>query len=385
MRIFEKYTNSKHMMKRIIKQAAAAAAVVCGLIASSSCSRETRITGTLFTEGTDSIGVYITDAVTNEPAAADTIVAVNGTASIDIRRDDDRLLFVYILPLHQVTSPYPVFLLPGDRLRVSGKADAPEFRGSEIYDGLAMFDEYISLTARMDSLFREAGRLAENDIIGQQSLNAEYSSLTAMMDSVCVEYVKNNPDNLTSGYLTAFMNAENGLESYNLLGPSVKESALGEFLDTIAGRFTDIVTTNRNRENIRPGKAAPEFSLKGMDGKEYSLSSFRGKYVLLDFWGEWCYWCMKGMPDMKKYYAKYHDSIEFVGINCRDSEETWKKTVEENGLDWTNLYNGDDTAILKEYAVEGFPTKILIDKDGKIVEVFVGESEELYEKLDEMF
>ena len=62
-----------------------------------------------------------------------------------------------------------------------------------------------------------------------------------------------------------------------------------------------------------------------------------------------------------------------------------EKTVEEKGLDWTNLYNGDDTAILKEYAVEGFPTKILIDKDGKIVEVFVGESEELYEKLDEMF
>lgn len=94
---------------------------------------------------------------------------------------------------------------------------------------------------------------------------------------------------------------------------------------------------------------------------------------------------MKGMPDMKKYYEKYKDHIEFVGINCRDSEETWQKTVREEGLVWTNLFNGDDTGLLNKYAVEGFPTKILIDKEGKIVEVFVGESEDLYTKLDELF
>lgn len=94
---------------------------------------------------------------------------------------------------------------------------------------------------------------------------------------------------------------------------------------------------------------------------------------------------MKGMPDMKKYYEKYSDKIEFVGIDCNDSEEVWKKTVKEEGLTWINLYNGDSRAIPDSYAIEGFPTKILIDRDGKIVQVFVGESEELYNKLDELF
>ena len=59
--------------------------------------------------------------------------------------------------------------------------------------------------------------------------------------------------------------------------------------------------------------------------------------------------------------------------------------MEEEGLKWTNLYNGDEETVLNMYAVEGFPTKILIDRNGKIVEVFVGESQDLYDKLDELF
>ena len=228
-------------------------------------------------------------------------------------------------------------------------------------------------------------QISENDIIGKQSLNAEYDRLTAKRDSIYAQYIKENPNDLTSGYLTLFMDPAKGLDSYNLLGSTVKESAMGELLDMVAKSFTDIVIREKNKMNIQPGKPAPDFSLKGTDGKEYTLASFKGKYMLLDFWGEWCYWCMKGMPDMKKYYEKYKDQIEFVGINCRDSEETWQKTVREEGLVWTNLFNGDDTGLLNKYAVEGFPTKILIDKEGKIVEVFVGESEDLYTKLDELF
>lgn len=94
---------------------------------------------------------------------------------------------------------------------------------------------------------------------------------------------------------------------------------------------------------------------------------------------------MKGMPDMKEYYAKYHRKIEFVGINCRDSEETWRETVETEGLKWTNLFNGDGKEVVDSYAIKGYPTKVLIDPQGNIVEVFVGESEELYNKLDELF
>ena len=95
--------------------------------------------------------------------------------------------------------------------------------------------------------------------------------------------------------------------------------------------------------------------------------------------------CIKGIPDMKEYYAKYNDRIEFVGIDCRDTEEKWKEGVAKHELPWTNLYNGDGQEIVIAYGVQGYPTKIIIDPEGKIVEAFLGEDPALYKKLDELF
>ncbi len=140
-----------------------------------------------------------------------------------------------------------------------------------------------------------------------------------------------------------------------------------------------------NWEKMKPGYAVPDFTLMGLDGKEMSLSDFKGKYVLLDFWGTWCRWCVKGLPEMKEYYARYADKIEFVGISCRESEEAWREGVGTHALPWTNLYNGYDQTLIVDYGIQGYPTKIILDAEGKVVEAFLGEDPALYEKLDEMF
>ena len=372
-------------MKSIIRTAAGMTAAIAGLLAAASCNTDRHITGTFSDIADDSLAVHIFKADSNRPVAVDTIVAENGKFSVDFK--DTALFMVNILPLqdYQSMMPEPIYVLPGEKVKVSGSISDPVLSGTRIYDGLARFEGFKTMKDEFQALFEKAAQTAESDILGQQALNGESDRLTARRDSIYAEYVKNNPDDLTSGYLTLFMNPEKGLESYNLLSSTVKESALGRHLDDVASYFESAVEKEKNKVNIQPGKPAPEFSLKDLDGKERNLASFKGRYVLLDFWGEWCYWCMKGMPDMKKYYDKYRSKIEFVGINCRDSEETWRETVESEGLDWTNLYNGTSDEILKSYAVEGFPTKVLIDKEGKIIQVFVGESQELYDKLDELF
>ena len=67
-----------------------------------------------------------------------------------------------------------------------------------------------------------------------------------------------------------------------------------------------------------PAKA-PDFTLSDINGKSLSLSSMRGKVVVLDFWGSWCVWCIRGIPDMKKYYEKYKGKFEIIGMDCGDS------------------------------------------------------------------
>lgn len=84
------------------------------------------------------------------------------------------------------------------------------------------------------------------------------------------------------------------------------------------------VATTGLAQNIKAGAKAPDFTAQKVDGTSLTLSSLQGKYVVLDFWGSWCKWCIKGFPDMKEAYAAYKDKAEFVGIACRDTEEKWK-------------------------------------------------------------
>ena len=131
---------------------------------------------------------------------------------------------------------------------------------------------------------------------------------------------------------------------------------------------------------------APDFTLNDLNGKPLTLSSLRGKYVILDFWGSWCGWCIKGIPQMKEFYQKYAGKFEILGIDCNDPEEKWKAAVEKYELPWLHVYNPrGDSKVLEQYEIQGFPTKIIVGPDGKIVKTIIGEDPAFYAFLDELF
>ena len=135
------------------------------------------------------------------------------------------------------------------------------------------------------------------------------------------------------------------------------------------------------------GDLAPDFELPALQGNTLKLSSLRGKYVVLDFWGSWCIWCIRGIPAMKQAYAKHKDKMEILGIDCRDTEEKWKAAVEKYDLPWLQVRCSDAAlqTIGQQYHLEGFPTKVVIDPEGKLVKVVVGEDPQFYTFLDELF
>ncbi len=130
---------------------------------------------------------------------------------------------------------------------------------------------------------------------------------------------------------------------------------------------------------------APDFTLNDINGQPLKLSSLRDKYVILDFWGSWCVWCIKGFPKMKEYYQKYAGKFEILGIDCNDSEEKWKAAVAKYELPWLHVYNTDNSGVLEQYAIQGFPTKIIVGPDGKIVQTIIGEDPAFYTLLDKLF
>ena len=129
-----------------------------------------------------------------------------------------------------------------------------------------------------------------------------------------------------------------------------------------------------------------------------SLSDYKGKYVLLDFWASWCVPCRAGNPHLKELYAKYHDKgIEFIGVSDDDSKpDAWHKAVEKDGLPWRHVLRGLDMQklmnnqpnpndISEKYGIHTLPTKILIDPAGKIIGRYSEESEPLDAELKKIF
>ena len=89
---------------------------------------------------------------------------------------------------------------------------------------------------------------------------------------------------------------------------------------------------------------------------------------------------------MKEYYQKYAGKFEILGIDCNDPEEKWKAAVEKYELPWLHVYNPrGDSKVLEQYEIQGFPTKIIVGPDGKIVKTIIGEDPAFYAFLDELF
>lgn len=145
---------------------------------------------------------------------------------------------------------------------------------------------------------------------------------------------------------------------------------------------TVISTLAVNAQQVRK---APEFSLPDASGKMISISDFKGKWVVLDFWGSWCGWCIKGFPQMKENHAALGNKVEFVGVAIGDTNEKWLAAVKKHNLTWTNLWENPDTdrskSVASLYEVRGFPTKFIINPDGYIVNTTVGEDPEFYSIL----
>jgi len=122
------------------------------------------------------------------------------------------------------------------------------------------------------------------------------------------------------------------------------------------------------------GKDAPQVKLPLLGGGELDLSAFKGKkYVVLDFWASWCPWCRKSTEHFLKTAEKYKDKdVAFYMVAVRDKEEAIKKYLTDNKIA-PQLALDPKREMADPYLVDGIPHIVVIDKDGKIVKVAVGE------------
>lgn len=121
---------------------------------------------------------------------------------------------------------------------------------------------------------------------------------------------------------------------------------------------------------------SPDLSLNLLDGSTVNLSDYRGKKpVVLDFWASWCPNCRRDMPNLNRYYDKYKDQVEVIGINLHENKNTVQKFISSQGINFLIALDPQSIAARK-FGIQYTNTHFLIDKEGRLVKTIPGDISE---------
>lgn len=223
------------------------------------------------------------------------------------------------------------------------------------------------------------------------AIDEEKATLTKNWnDEVFGDYIRNNPSSRILGYVFNTYVQNMGAPVAAKLNPIIE--LLPDSFKLMPG-VKDLQQRMKNAETfentVAIGKAAPDFTLNDPNGNPISLSSFKGKYVLIDFWASWCAPCRAENPTLVKAYEKYHGkSFEILGVSldAEGAKEKWVKAIKDDGLTWPQISDLKywKSEVVKLYGIQGIPLNFLIDPDGRIIARSL-RGAALEQKLSEIF
>ena len=187
------------------------------------------------------------------------------------------------------------------------------------------------------------------------------------------------------------------MDNYNLFEPEVTMDLLEKLAPSFGQDIMLMQLTAMTQAQLATSLGQPYIDFEaaildkkyGFDGKS-SLSQYvqKNKIVLLDFWASWCTPCLNEIPNLKAAYKKFKSKgFEIVSVSVDDGTDEWIKAVKENGMNWVQLWNGEDdlqNSAAVKYSISAIPATFLIDADGTIIGRNLRDKE-LEEALEDYF
>lgn len=194
------------------------------------------------------------------------------------------------------------------------------------------------------------------------------------------KFIEVNSDSPAIAYLLSLYPTDNDSAFFESnIQQALKKYPQSENLKYLSKEYQ---TKKNIRNSLKNKSQIPSFAYPSPKGDVINIESFKGKYVLIDFWASWCGPCRKAIPEVKELYAKYKDKgFEVLSVSVDSNEEAWRKAMAQENMPWPQVLSPDKEKTLKEFMIVGIPTLFLIDREGKIIQKFTGFSESLKDQL----
>lgn len=249
----------------------------------------------------------------------------------------------------------------------------------QVYTMIKQINTYDVAMQQLEQEFKKVVGTSKQDSVGKV-LSVQYE----MLKKQKIEYVRNeimNSPSLATALFIDRLNIDEHLDVYVKLDKEL----YAKYPDKVFVK--EIHKKVESKMRLAVGSIAPEINLASPEGENIALSSLRGKVVLIDFWASWCGPCRRENPNNVKMYNEYKDKgFEIYAISLDKEKTSWQQAIIKDGLPWIHVSDlrGWGSVAGKDYGVSSIPFTVLIDEEGKIIEVGL-RGAALEQKLNEIF
>ena len=218
-------------------------------------------------------------------------------------------------------------------------------------------------SAGLQADFQKAA--AKKDDKAKESIQAKFFAMQKEQNEELKKLITQGGPTLASWYATNALNPE---EEYAFLAPLAPQFEKAFPNSEYVKDFSAKIAQYKNA--VQVGQSAPEITLTSPEGKPVSLSSLRGKYVLIDFWASWCGPCRQENPNVVKMYNKFKGrNFEIYGVSLDREKEKWTQAIAQDGLSWVHVSDLKfwQSAGAEAYGVRSIPATFLLDPNGKVI------------------